>query len=280
MYNTLVNLNLEDNVTCLMKYGVISEEALIRDLFDWQYLYVSGRLHKPVKIIKRSVSGARFAAQTAEAVIAAASSSKKDLDELPDNFNFESFSKSLDLALQTNLQNALHTALLLMPEKFTLEELFICIAHISYSGDLRMVVGENKQKVLNIVRPQMHRFLELYKPYLIKNAFEKHVSCNFETGRVEQCGSQATVYNHLNQLPKHVLETIVRRSFGRAHYHDLEEYIIKLTGRADYQEVVGDAVKWIVKYASTVQAVKGVLTAGVFKTVDYSWRKLKKMVKM
>lgn len=45
-YNTLVPLRLDDETSVLVKYGVMSEEALIRDLYDWDYLYVSGRLHK------------------------------------------------------------------------------------------------------------------------------------------------------------------------------------------------------------------------------------------
>lgn len=50
-FNTLVPLKI-DNQMHLIKYGVISEKALIRDLFDWDYLYMAGRLQKPVKLIK------------------------------------------------------------------------------------------------------------------------------------------------------------------------------------------------------------------------------------
>jgi len=62
-YNTLIPVKLVDddgggggekndaqNIQ-LIKYGVMSEEALIRDLFDWDYLYMSGRLQKPVGIL-------------------------------------------------------------------------------------------------------------------------------------------------------------------------------------------------------------------------------------
>ena len=53
-YNTLVpvKINVENTSatrTQLIKYGIISEDALIRDLFDWDYLYMSGRLQKPVR---------------------------------------------------------------------------------------------------------------------------------------------------------------------------------------------------------------------------------------
>jgi mitochondrial translocator assembly and maintenance protein 41 len=36
-----------------LKYGVVSCADLLRDLQTWEWLYLSGRLHKPVKIIKK-----------------------------------------------------------------------------------------------------------------------------------------------------------------------------------------------------------------------------------
>ena len=38
--------------TVRIKYGIISNDALCTDLLDWTTLYVSGRLHKPVRIVK------------------------------------------------------------------------------------------------------------------------------------------------------------------------------------------------------------------------------------
>ena len=248
-YNTLVPLSIEfDNKQTqqqLIKYGVINEKTLIRDLFDWDYLYISGRLQKPVKIIQTDpkINSAQF-----------------------------------DLAMQTNLQNALHTALLLMPEHFGLEDLFVCITSLSYMGDFRMVIGENKNKCVNIVKPQMERFVELYKPYLIKECVEEFLLCDFKTGHVCQRLDQHTVYHHLNLLPKNLIQTIINLKFKTSHYHDMEEYIYKLTNRADYKEIVAHSVGNIVKRSSLIQSAKGVLTAGLFKTVDYSLRKLKKMV--
>lgn len=94
-----------------MKYGVIAERDLCDDLLDWSYLYIAGRLHKPVLWLKS-----------------------------PDE-------ESTRSALKENLNNALHTSLLLLPDSFTKEELYTCVTSLSYIGDFRQYVGEDRNKV-------------------------------------------------------------------------------------------------------------------------------------
>ena len=97
-----------------IKYGVIQRQHLEDDLLTWRTLYVAGRLHKPVKVLESD--------------------------------------PSLQAALNANLCAAVTASLLLLPQRFTEEELFLNLAAISYTGDFRMVVGEDKNKVANIVR--------------------------------------------------------------------------------------------------------------------------------
>lgn len=276
-YNTLIPIQIDGTVH-MIKYGIISDKSLIRDLYDWEWLYLSGRLHKPVKIIKKQnvIESLR---NEDKIKYEANDQSCYNQSEYMDDCNFDSVNKSIDLALQTNLRNALHTSLLLMPEKFNLTDLFMCITSLSYSGDLRMIVGEDKRKIHNLVMPQIDQFVKLYKPYIVKECKENFLDCNFNTGKLEQNLNQTTLYRHFNLLPKNLMRTIVNLKYKTNHYFDMEEYIYKLTNRVDYKELIAESVSTIVRYTSTIQSLKGLLSAGLLKSFNYSTRKLKKMLK-
>ena len=141
-----------------IKYGVINRQWLEEDLLQWSTLYTAGRLHKPVKILECD----------------------------PD----------LRQCLDTNLHSALTTALLLLPESFTQEQLFLTIAGLSYTGDFRMIVGEDRNKVSNIVRPQMTRFRQLYSPVL--DTLSDRVHCN-SRGEFQQDISDQVIYHTVCQ---------------------------------------------------------------------------------
>lgn len=98
----------------MMKYGVISKKQVMRDLTTWNTLYIAGRLHKPVNIIQ----------------------SNADIED----------------ALAGNRNQALRTALLMLPETFTETELYMAIASLSYIGDPRMFFGENPKKVRSAIQ--------------------------------------------------------------------------------------------------------------------------------
>lgn len=113
-----------------MKYGVVSMNSLCADLLDWRTLYLAGRLQKPTALIR-------------------------------DN-------PRVRLANQVNHASAIRTALLLLPERFTPQELFMNVAGLSYMGDPRMGLAENPDKVRNIVNGpgQLEAFRRMYSPFL------------------------------------------------------------------------------------------------------------------
>ena len=130
-YNTLVPLPREARGAPgqMMKYGVIHSEDLLDDLLTWRHLYAAGRLHKPVRVL--SCGAPRLLA-----------------------------------AARENLRHALRAALLQLPRRFTAVQLYTAVAGLSYTGDFRMVVGENPNKVANIVEGSLRQFHALYAPLL------------------------------------------------------------------------------------------------------------------
>lgn len=236
-YNTLVPFEKR-----LIKYGVISTETLLCDLNNWTTLYVSGRLHKPVKMIKKPTSS------------------------------------EVIKSLHSNLRSALHTSLLMLPETFTDLDLFTAITSLSYSGDFRMTFGEEKGKIAKIVTPNLVHFQKLYQP-LINDT--KHVLYNEKIGKYVHFHNEATRFHHLNLLPRCVVEGVFVAKQGHDPniYPDNEEFIRKMAVDANCKEYVAQSLAGIVKKSSWSQSVKGIWTAGLRKSVRYSYSKVLKMFK-
>ena len=82
------------------------------------------------------------------------------------------------------------------------------IASLSYTGDLRMVVGEDKNKVRNIVKPNIEKFRKLYDP-ILSNCIS--VSVTHDT--IEQDFSETVQLSYLSALPLH-LKRMVYKGYG------------------------------------------------------------------
>lgn len=236
-FNTLVPFEQR-----LIKYGVIGTDRLVSDLLNWDTLYVSGRLHKPVKIIKKP------------------------------------HSSELIQALHTNLCSAVHASLLQLPEAFTEKDLYTEITSLSYSGDFRMKFGEDKGKVSKIVTPNLPYFSQLYKPVL---AGITYLTYNEHTNMFIHYQNEVTRFYHLNHVPRVVLEELlkIRRKSFPDLYPDVEDLIRSMALDSDCATFVSHSIANIVKTSSWSQSIKSIGTAGVRKSVRYSWSKVKKMVK-
>jgi mitochondrial translocator assembly and maintenance protein 41 len=236
--NTLVPLENDNNL--MVKYGVITTKDLIVDLYDWKDLYVAGRLHKPVKIIRDPINS------------------------------------KIQSALDMNLQSALRASLLLLPKEFTELELYHTIAQLSYNGDFRMIFGENKNKVHNIVKPQVHNFRWLYRPTieLFRNVLDYPDSTS-ELADVlcRQDKSPAVILQHLNLLPKWPIRRIVRE-WNRGRYRmDTEDVLRAVACSPKYQEIVRKSLADIVWQSSVKQSIKNIPTGGFKKSLEYAWSK-------
>lgn len=180
------------NVECLVngriiKYGVVSVDCLVKDLMDWETLYLAGRMQKPINVLR---------------------------DE-----------PRIKLANQVNLSSAVRTSLLLLPETFSEEELYREITSLSYRGDFRMAVGENPNKIKNIVSSQSDYFQKLYQPIL--RSYHRHLSFMGPegSGSIRQDISPRAKAEHARRLPLKLRE-MVQGSYER------ETNIIKAMGKS------------------------------------------------
>ncbi|KAG7934801.1 uncharacterized protein OGAPODRAFT_15093 [Ogataea polymorpha] len=140
-FNPFVKLNFKRSkvdTNFELKYGVTSMNTLINDLINWDTMYLSGRLHKPVAVVRNA--------------------------------------PKICLLNQYNLTNAIKLSLLLT-NKTEISEygLYHQIAELSYLGDPRLKArGEDVRKVDKIVTNQFEQFREMYLP-LLRNYFPKVV---------------------------------------------------------------------------------------------------------
>ncbi|XP_076253950.1 phosphatidate cytidylyltransferase, mitochondrial [Rhynchophorus ferrugineus] len=251
-FNTLVPMD-----EYLIKYGVVANSDLVTDLLEWSYLYLAGRLHKPVEIVKRPLD------------------------------------PELETALQLNLQSAVHAALAILPETFSEYEFYHTISNLSYLGDFRMIFGEKKNKVENIVKAQMTSFRSLYKPFLLNlqdyvdfPMFKdiKNIENNEEKEDNEysilcaQDVSPLAKLHHLNQLPRWPQKALTRFWNKGNFRQDTEDVLRAIAYDPDCGTIVSQRINEIVWSSSVSQSIKGILTAGILKSVKYSSRKIKKMI--
>lgn len=241
-FNTLIPIK-EDGI--MIKYGVISTNNFVTDLLDWKHLYVAGRLQKPVEIIK------------------------------------DPSSSKIQNALEQNLKNALHTALLLLPKEFTEYELFTTISSLSYNGDFRMIFGENKNKVENIVRPQMDSFRSLYAPSLklLTDFVQPPADPSISDATFQQDLSPIIILHHLNQMPKWPIRRIVREWNRGKYRQDTEDVLRAVSYSQDYKDIIKRSLADIVWNSSVVQSIKNIPTAGFAKSLKYSYAKAIKTFK-
>ncbi|PPR08162.1 hypothetical protein CVT24_012126 [Panaeolus cyanescens] len=246
-----------------IKYGITTVDNLCADLLSWRTLYLAGRMHKPLRIIKDDAR--------------------------------------VRLTQQVNLTSAVRAALLTLPERFTETELYERIAGISYSGDPRMVLpAENRGKVGNIVRKQGRQFGELYGRLIGglpgveivkgggagvgRSGYATRVPLLLGTGaEIEQDLSARARAMHLRKLPEHLLKGIktnYARRWGDDVVNELAKdegaYWVKLAGDEALTRVLQEEMANIVRGPATIQSLKGIVSAGLGKSIKYSSAKIGK----
>ncbi|KAK2739667.1 Mitochondrial translocator assembly and maintenance protein 41 [Myotisia sp. PD_48] len=257
----------------LIKYGVVNIDTLCKDLSEWNTLYLAGRLHKPVKILRDH--------------------------------------PKVRLANQVNLLSAVRVALLLMPPDFTEKELYQKIAAISYMGDPRMALGsENPQKVNNIVSAQMMNFRHLYAPLVntLPNVTFNDPQCadpswldnpdaNVKLAqdmdpikrgnmvrRLPKSFREKLYFQYQGrfQIPRGEFDSMMKKSADedpeRFHRREGGNFDRRIAAEPHLKEEVAASIKKTISWPSTSQSVKGLFTAGFGRTFRYLKEKRQKFL--
>lgn len=226
-----------------IKYGIIKTDHLIEDLKYWNKLYVAGRLHKPVDFI----------------------------------INTCDKNECLRYAMKFNKESAIRAALLQLPETFDTSLLYKTITGLSYHGDIRMIFGEDKNKINNIVSKQMDRFDQLYLPIIkLNQSFKDTVHWNEGKQIFTQDLSPKVVLNYLTLLPRDVRRNVCESHGQKARNIESDVALASASKSINCDKIVAQAIASIVRRSSLTQSFKGIVTAGLVKSLKYSQRKLVK----
>lgn len=246
-----------------IKYGVIGLDSILRDLTSWSDLYIAGRLHKPVL-------WAPFCNRVADSQ-----------SEMCDNFL---------LAQESNLLAAVSYVLLsLPPETEILEEpdLFYLLASISYDGDWRMIVGEDKSKVSRLVTgaDRLFRFRQLYTKTFTHPTLHDFIHLTPATsdldGPYRLCfslplDSTVVVSRLLHNLPLRVCDEAI--ALGGVSGNKLSSYDMLLRATVEQRRLwLRRCVTRIVRRSSLKQTAFSMFTAGPTRSIAYAKAKLRKM---
>lgn len=243
-YNTLVPTTL-DNEAVTIKYGVISHADLLSELHHWDSMYIAGRLHKPVALLRHSpvtLAAVEANRMTALKVVLAMHSSRAAVGG--------------DTAAPATLS--------LSPT-----ELYMAISRLSYMGDPRMGIAENKNKVANIVTANLAHFEQVYAPLLdslgVANADGNYV-WSWDAASLERL---------LLEAPSTLWEQGVPQGVDIAAGSAEQLVAAAVRGNA-VDPVLSHSIASIVKRTATAQTAKGLLTAGLLKSARYVGAKVRK----
>ncbi|KAG7660939.1 TAM41 [[Candida] subhashii] len=216
-----------------IKYGIISLKSAFSDLCEWNSFYFAGRLQKPVNIL---------------------------LDH----------DIRLKFLNQYNLKTAMTVAIFILDKReFNEFDLYKTITQLSYLGDFRMYIGgENPNKIDNIVVKQYDYFKHLYEPilqYFIKNNYLVIVDNNQENRIFRKNLPNNYKIKLLSGLPLGFRQNLYK------HYY--EKSIKEIANDDKLGQNMIKVITKIIQISSIKQAIKGIFTAGLIKSLKYALAK-------
>ncbi|XP_048229401.1 phosphatidate cytidylyltransferase, mitochondrial isoform X3 [Ricinus communis] len=219
----------------MLKYGVVRMHDLVQDILNWERFYLSGRLQKPVHI-------------------------------LVDNLDIGNVNSA-------NLRAALSAALLLLPSKFTEEDLYSKICSLSYMGDLRMLFAEDKNKVKKIVQGQFGLFHSMYRPILQDYEAKELLrfsSSDYQSNISQDCGLSVT-RSLVRALPPLVRSKMGMKLGEEKLWSDSGRFLheVIIGSREEAAKCMHKVLRRTVMISSARQAISGLLAAGGINATRY-----------
>ncbi|KAL1537536.1 phosphatidate cytidylyltransferase, mitochondrial-like isoform X2 [Salvia divinorum] len=226
----------------MFKYGVVRMNDLVQDISGWESFYLSGRLQKPVNVVV-------------------------------DNSGIEKLNS-------VNVKAAAAAALLLLPSKFSEEELYAKICSLSYMGDLRMLFAEDRNKVRKIVQGQFELFQQMYNPFIEEFAAQDLLrmssSGDQKLNLIQDCGPSTTC-SLVSSLPLPLRHHTGTKPGEKKPIDESGRAAQKLAfKKEEAADCIRKTLRRKVMLSSARQAVAGLLTAGAVHGVKYVGSKMKK----
>ncbi len=167
----------------------------------------------------------------------------------------------INALLEYNRSRALIAAMCLLPPEFSEFDLYTGIAGVSYTNDPRMGLGENPNKVVNLVTPIVGEYRKIYAGHLASLAPQFNLRQQPNGGLYLQDMTPAVRINLVRSLPSYLKMSIYQKCGNSAQISPI---------------FIKGAIGGIVARAARGQFIKGIITTGVFKGVQYVWAKVKK----
>jgi translocator assembly and maintenance protein 41 len=239
----------------MYKYGVVSVEALRRDLTRWSDLFVAGRMQKPTTTLTTTTTTAAADA-------------------------------SLRAASEANLRAALAAALLILPDTFSTRELHETLCGLSYEGDVRTAFGaEDVGKITRVAAGSRAGLREMYADAIARFRSNPAIGLtaveeNSDGGDCDwgQDKSAAARRALLETLPRRALALAAAAAGAGAGAEAAAAAIASRASPERTRDVVRRAINAIVFRSSARQLMSGILSTSPRKSLTYALGKAVKSV--
>ncbi|XP_020232439.1 phosphatidate cytidylyltransferase, mitochondrial isoform X2 [Cajanus cajan] len=180
-----------------------------------------------------------------------------------------------------NLRAAVSAALLLLPSEFTEADLYAKVCSLSYTGDVRMLFAEDKNKVKKIVNGQFDLFHSMYKPFLEEYEAKKLLRLSSTANNqihVSQDCDLSVVCSLVSALPPSIRSQMSIKEGEKTKLRETGIVIhdTKISTREEAANCLQRILRRRVMVSSARQAMSGFLAVGGVNASRYLAKKVSK----